>query len=181
MNCQSPRDILWPSRRNSGCTLADAWFVWFPRRVSPAVFDRLMHECLHGGLKSPRIMHEALNKVMILRLVSQGMGTRWVNETSRWRWPERVVALPVIDLNMPLPLALVWRKDNSSPLLQRSVEEVQGLPEVRGLNNRELGTSSQSFDHDSPSPAVRVGPPHKCLVVATAVGFLFATSRSMDV
>src|SRR5262249_20205000 len=35
--------------------LADAPFVWFPRREAPAFYDRLMHECFRGGLKSPRI------------------------------------------------------------------------------------------------------------------------------
>jgi hypothetical protein len=87
----------------------------------------------------------------------------------------------VIDLNMPLPLTLVWKKDNSSPLLQHSVENVQRLPEVRALNYRESGTSSQSFDPRLSVTGSPVGPPHKCLVVATAVGFLFARSRSIPV
>jgi hypothetical protein len=54
--------------------LADASFVWFPRRESPAFYDRLMHECLRGGLKSPRIVQEGLNEATILSLVSHGMG-----------------------------------------------------------------------------------------------------------
>jgi hypothetical protein len=41
--------------------------------------------------------------------------------------------MSVVDLNMPLTLALVWRKDNSSPLLAGFVGEVQSLPEVRAL------------------------------------------------
>ncbi len=38
--------------------LGDTLFVWFPRRESPAFYDRLMHECFRGGLKSPRIVQE---------------------------------------------------------------------------------------------------------------------------
>jgi hypothetical protein len=34
--------------------LAEATFIWFPRPESPVRYDRLMHECLRGGLKSPR-------------------------------------------------------------------------------------------------------------------------------
>ena len=30
--------------------MVDADFVWFPRRQSPAYYDRLMHECFRGGL-----------------------------------------------------------------------------------------------------------------------------------
>jgi hypothetical protein len=45
-----------------------------------------------------------------------------------------VVIVSVVDLDMPLPLALVWRKDNSSPLLTNFIAEVQRLPEVRAVN-----------------------------------------------
>jgi hypothetical protein len=49
--------------------LTDAAFVWFPRRESAAFYDRLMHECYRGGLKSPRIIQEGLNEATILSLV----------------------------------------------------------------------------------------------------------------
>jgi DNA-binding transcriptional LysR family regulator len=113
--------------------LIEASFVWFPRRESPAFYDRLMHECFRGGLKSPRIVQEGLNEATILSLVSHGMGVGWVNGTARWRCPESVVIVSVVDLDMPLPLALVWRKDNTSPLLQRFVADVRSLPDVRAL------------------------------------------------
>ena len=114
--------------------LIDASFVWFPRREAPAFYDRLMHECFRGGLKSPRIVQEALNEATILSLVSHGMGVGWVNGTARGRCPENVVIVSVIDLDMPLPLALVWRKDNTSPLLTNFIAEVRRLPEVRAVN-----------------------------------------------
>src|SRR5580704_4097269 len=41
--------------------LADAAFVWFPRRASPAFYDQMMDVCYRGGLKSPRIVQEGLN------------------------------------------------------------------------------------------------------------------------
>jgi DNA-binding transcriptional LysR family regulator len=114
--------------------LADASFVWFPRREAPAFYDRLMHECYRGGLKSPRIVQEGLNEATILSLVSHGMGVGWVNGTARWRCPESVIILSVADLNMPLPLALAWRRDNTSPLLNRFVDDVRQIPEVHALN-----------------------------------------------
>jgi DNA-binding transcriptional LysR family regulator len=114
--------------------LVDASFVWFPRREAPAFYDRLMHECFKGGLKSPRIVQEGLNEATILSLVSHGMGVGWVNGTARGRCPESVVIVSVIDLDMPLPLALVWRKDNTSPLLTNFIAEVRRLPEVRAVS-----------------------------------------------
>jgi len=113
--------------------LTDAAFVWFPRRASPAFYDRLMHECYRGGLKSPRIVQEGLNEATILSLVSTGLGVGWVLGSARWRCPETVTILPVVDLNVPLRLALAWRRDNTSPLLPRFISEVARLPEVRAV------------------------------------------------
>ena len=114
--------------------LTDVPFVWFPRWANPVFYDRLMHECYRGGLKSPRIVQEGLNEATILSLVSTGLGVGWVVGTARWRSPETVVILPVVDLNMPLPLALAWRRDNTSTLLANFIAEVQRLPDVRAVN-----------------------------------------------
>jgi DNA-binding transcriptional LysR family regulator len=114
--------------------LTDVPFVWFPRWASPAFYDRLMRECYRGGLKSPRIVQEGLNEATILSLVATGLGVGWVLGTARWRSPKTVVILPVVDLEMLLALALVWRRDNTSPLLANFIGEVQRLPEVRAVN-----------------------------------------------
>jgi DNA-binding transcriptional LysR family regulator len=114
--------------------LTDALFIWFPRRASPAFYDQLMHECYRGGLKSPRIVQEGLNEATILSLVSTGLGVGWVLGSARWRCPETVAILPVVDLNVPLRLTLAWRRDNTSPLLARFIGEVKRLPEVRAVN-----------------------------------------------
>jgi DNA-binding transcriptional LysR family regulator len=114
--------------------LIDAPFVWFPRSAIPAFFDRMMHECYRGGLKSPRIVQEGLNEATILSLVSTGLGVGWVLGSARWRCPESVVILSVADLNMPLTLALAWRRDNASPLLANFIADVQRLSYVQAVN-----------------------------------------------
>jgi DNA-binding transcriptional LysR family regulator len=114
--------------------LTDVPFVWFPRWANPAFYDRLLHKCYRGGLKSPHIVQEGLNEATILSLVASGLGVGWVVGSARWRCPESVVISPVVDLNLPLRLALVWRKDNTSPLLANFVAEVRRLPDVRAVN-----------------------------------------------
>ena len=114
--------------------LKDVPFVWFPRWASPAFYDRLIRECYRGGLKSPRIVQEGLNEATILSLVSTGLGVGWVLATARWRSPENVAILPVVDLDMPLTLAFAWRRDNTSTLLANFIAEVQRLPDVRAIN-----------------------------------------------
>ena len=114
--------------------LTDAPFVWFPRSANPAFYDGIMHACYRGGLKSPRIVQEGSNEATILSLVSTGLGVGWVLGSARWRCPETVAILPVVDLNVPLTLALAWRRDNASPLLANFIGEVQRLPDVRAVN-----------------------------------------------
>ena len=111
----------------------DTAFVWFPRRQSPAYYDRLMKECFRGGLKTPNVVQEAVDQATILSLVSCRLGVAFVSEATRWRCPAGVVLLPVTDLKLPLPFALIWRKDNASPVLARFVADVQLLPEVQTL------------------------------------------------
>jgi DNA-binding transcriptional LysR family regulator len=110
--------------------LNDAAFIWFPRRESPVFYDRLMQECFRGGLKTPHILQEAVNEATILSLVSCRLGVAFVSSATRWRCPKGVVLLPVVDLNLPLSFALIWRKDNKSPLLERFVADVRSLPQV---------------------------------------------------
>jgi hypothetical protein len=64
-----------PSKNLRLRNLTEAPFVWFPRRESPDLYDRLVRECFRGGLKSPRIVQEGLDEATILSLVATGMGT----------------------------------------------------------------------------------------------------------
>jgi len=116
--------------------LSNASFIWFPRRESPLFYDRLMHACFRGGLKSPHIVQEGVNEATILSLVSCGLGVAFVSGATRWRCPGSVILLPVADLKLSLTLALIWQKDNSSPLLARFVADVRLLPEVEAYSKR---------------------------------------------
>jgi len=107
--------------------LNDVPFVWFPRRESPALYDRLMRACFRGGLKSTRVVQEGLDEATVLSLVATGLGVGWVLGTARWRRPENIVITPVVDLNLPQPFALAWRKDNKSPLLAGFVLDVRAV------------------------------------------------------
>ena len=113
--------------------LADTDFVWFPRRQSPAYYDRLMQACSRGGLTTPRIVQEAVDQATLLSLVACRLGVSFVSDATRWRCPKDVVLRPVVDLHLPIAFSLVWRKDNASPLLARFVAEVRQRPDVRAL------------------------------------------------
>jgi DNA-binding transcriptional LysR family regulator len=124
----APKDHpLTESKRLRLRDMVDTAFVWFPRQQSPGYYDRLMHACFRRGLKSPQIVQEAMDQATMLSLVSCRLGVAFVSDSTRWRCPEGVVLLPVTDLNFPLPLALIWRKENANPLLTRFVADVRTL------------------------------------------------------
>ena len=71
--------------------MSETAFVWFPRRQSPAYYDRLMHECFRGGLKAPNIVQEAVDQATMLSLVTCRIGVAFVSDATRWRCPAGVV------------------------------------------------------------------------------------------
>jgi DNA-binding transcriptional LysR family regulator len=105
--------------------LRDLPFVWFPRWVNPAFYDRMMQECSRGGLSAPRIVQEAPDRDTNLGFVQCRIGLSWQPETVRWHCPRGVALVPVVDMNVHLSFNLVWRKDNNSPLLQKFVAQVK--------------------------------------------------------
>jgi hypothetical protein len=65
----------------------------------------------------------------MLSLVSCRLGVAFVSGAMRWRCPKDVVLLPVTDLNLPVPFALIWRKHNASPAHRRRLRsESTDLP-----------------------------------------------------
>ena len=113
--------------------LRDTPFIWFPRQQAPAFYDQVTKECARGGLKILNIVQEVADPASMLSFVSCRLGVTFALEATRWRCPAGVVLLPMEDLNLPLPMSLIWRKDNTSPLLARFVADVQLLPEVQTL------------------------------------------------
>jgi DNA-binding transcriptional LysR family regulator len=99
--------------------LIDTDFVWLSRWTNPPAYDRLMEACFRGGLKSPRVAQEAHDHATMLSLVCCRLGVALVSDSARWQCPRGVALLPVVDLKVPVPISLIWRKGNRSPLLQK--------------------------------------------------------------
>jgi DNA-binding transcriptional LysR family regulator len=100
-------------------------FIWLHRWANPVYYDRIMHACLQGGMRSPRIVQHVVDHATTLSLVSCRLGVAFVSETARWQCPRGVTLLSIVDLDFPLPFFLIWRKDNPSALLQRFVAQVE--------------------------------------------------------
>ena len=100
-------------------------FIWFHRWVNPSFYDQMMEACARGGLSAPRIVQEATDRDTVLGLVQCQIGIAWVTESTRWHCPRGIVLLPVVDMNVRLPFNVIWKKDNTSPLLQKFLAQVQ--------------------------------------------------------
>jgi DNA-binding transcriptional LysR family regulator len=107
--------------------LRDAPFVWFHRSANPLFYERIMKACIRGGLSTPRIVQYAVDHATALSLVSCRLGVAFVSETTRWQCPRGVKLLPIADLDFPVPIYLIWRKDNQSALLRRFVAQVETM------------------------------------------------------
>ena len=53
--------------------------------------------------------------------------------------PPGVTILPVVDLNVTFPFALMWKENNNSPLLAKLVDNVKFLVNQKGRDNEILG------------------------------------------
>ena len=100
-------------------------FIWFQRWANPTFNDQLLQACARGGLSAPRIVQEAADRDTQLGLVQCQIGIAWLTESTRWHCPRGVVLLPVVDMHVRLAFNLIWKKDNSSPLLQKFVAQVE--------------------------------------------------------
>jgi hypothetical protein len=98
------------------------------------LYDRLMHECFRGGLKSPRIVQEGLNEATILSLVA----TAWA-----WMGPGNgSLAVPKKCRHHVCgrlePATAAGSRLEKRPYLsiaRSSYGEVQRLPDVRAVTN----------------------------------------------
>jgi DNA-binding transcriptional LysR family regulator len=118
--------------------LQDVPFIWFHRLSNPSYYDRIIHACFRGGLKSPRIVQHVADHSTMLSLVSCRLGVAFVSETTRWQRPRGVTLLPIVDLAFPVPFYLIWRKENNSPLLANFTADVKSLVERRGRKSEIL-------------------------------------------
>jgi DNA-binding transcriptional LysR family regulator len=106
-------------------------FVWRAREISPAVYDRMLATCRAAGL-TPNIVQEANNDVMMINLVSVGLGVCFVVESLSAHSPDDpVVFRKVEDFSMPLELCLAWRRDNPAGPLPNLAAIVQRLSAER--------------------------------------------------
>lgn len=100
-------------------------FILFRRDQSPRLHDVMIHHFHQQGF-SPRIVQEGTTHYTVLGLVAAGLGCSVMPASARQRLPPGVRLLRVPDLNVRMPIDLVWRRDNHTPVIQRFADLLRG-------------------------------------------------------
>jgi DNA-binding transcriptional LysR family regulator len=98
--------------------LADLPLIVFPRRIAPGLHDAILG-CFRSAGLTPHIGQEAIQMQTIVGLVSAGMGIALVPESVSNLKRPGVEYRPLADKTPLVETGLAWRRDNSSPVLEK--------------------------------------------------------------
>jgi len=97
--------------------LADEPFITFPRRSGAGHYDQIIGFCQEAGF-SPKIVQEALQLQTIISLVAVGVGVALIPTSAQVLGMAGVVYRELDAPGPQLELVMVWRNDDTSPLLE---------------------------------------------------------------
>jgi DNA-binding transcriptional LysR family regulator len=98
--------------------------IIFPRRIAPALHDAILG-CFHAAGLTPHIGQEAIQMQTIVGLVSAGMGIALVPQSVSNLKRPGVEYRPVADKTPMVETGLAWRRDNTSPVLEKFLELIR--------------------------------------------------------
>ncbi len=96
-------------------------FIWFDRSATPTYHDKLIHAFQRADF-TPHVVQEGADNATMLCLVAAGMGCTILPAMTMAGAPEGVVSHRVSDLDLKLPLMLVWRRDSGLSAVQKFIE-----------------------------------------------------------
>ncbi len=105
-------------------SLAEESFIQIPRHVAPSFYDQFIGICTRAGF-TPKIVQEARTTPTIVNLVAGGMGVSILPASLKSLQRSGVVYRP---LRAPAPttdMAVIWRNDDPSPILQAFLEVIR--------------------------------------------------------
>lgn len=113
-------------RRLSLRALANEPFVLFPRQEGAGLYDHIIAACRTAGF-APRVVQEANEMLSILSLIAGGLGVSLVPKSVATIRDGDLVFCP---LRRPAPqvqMAIAWRADDQSPLVQAFIQFVRRM------------------------------------------------------
>jgi DNA-binding transcriptional LysR family regulator len=116
-------------------TLATEGFIMFSRQQGTTFYDQVVSLCHQAGF-SPKVVQEAVHIPTVLGLVSAGMGVTLVTASVQRLQLAGVVYRKLAHVDRTTELAMAWRRDDDSPVLQSFLNVTRELAaQTRGPNN----------------------------------------------
>jgi DNA-binding transcriptional LysR family regulator len=101
--------------------LANETFVLQPRHWTLGLYDRVMNLC-HSENFSPSVKQEAADTYLIIGLVAANMGISLVPASVQSLRSQGVVYRPLEGDTTQIEMAMVWRRDDHSPVVEAFLE-----------------------------------------------------------
>lgn len=99
--------------------LSDENFVSYPSMQGSTLRDAAVHACWSAGF-TPRVVQEAPDTHTVVALVSAAVGVALLPASAETLQFEGVVFAPIAgDVDVRVPIALAWRRNDRSPVLAR--------------------------------------------------------------
>ena len=98
-------------------------FILHPRDEGPVLYDQIIGLCESAGF-IPKVVQEVHTSQTRIGCVAAGLGISFVFASLQNLINSEVVYRQVNEVEIDLKLAAVWRKDNSSPVLQEFLKVV---------------------------------------------------------
>ncbi|WP_414618806.1 LysR family transcriptional regulator [Calothrix sp. CCY 0018] len=96
-------------------------FILFPRLLAPGLYDLIISFCQQVGF-SPHLAQEAIQMQTIVSLVAAEIGVAIVPESLQNLQRTGVVYKSFVEETPQVSIAMIWRKDDISPILKRFLE-----------------------------------------------------------
>lgn len=103
----------------------DPW-VWFARQFDPTTYDYMMRLFEQAGFH-PTVAQEVNQAQLIIDLVAAGMGVSLVPASATRLASNEVVYRPIAEPTPMVEFDIVWRQDDTSPLVQAFLGVVQDI------------------------------------------------------
>ena len=120
-----PEAHLLASQSNVCLTsLANEPFILFPRILAPGLYDLIISLCQQAGF-SPKVAQEAIQMQTIVSLVAAEMGVAIVPASLQNLQRIGVIYKTVLEPTPKVAIAMIWRKNETSPTVLKLVEIVK--------------------------------------------------------
>jgi DNA-binding transcriptional LysR family regulator len=109
--------------------LAQEPWIWFARQYDPTTYDYMTRLFEQVGFR-PHVAQEVNQLQIVISLVAAGLGVGLVTASTQGLASQDVVYLDLVEPTPQAEFSVVWRKDDTSPLLQAFLTVVRECAEA---------------------------------------------------